>query len=297
MELLARGESWALASGVFWAVGVVLFARAGESIAPLPLNLFKDVVSLLFFVPLLAVTQQKLVPDWDLHTWLLVAASGVVGITVADTLFFMALNRLGAGLNAIVDCLYYPSMVTVAVLFLGEAVRRVDVVGGGLVVAGVLMASLGRAPAGRAARDVAAGVSLGALGMVLVAFGVALIDGVLAREPVLAVTAYRLLFGTLVLVPLNLASAARRRVLVRLARPSPLWRHALPAAVVGGALAMWAWLAGFAMTDVARAAVLNQLSTIWTFVLAALLLADPVTPRRLVALVLAFGGALLVLLG
>lgn len=297
MAALESGEVWALASGLFWAIGVVLFARAGERIPPLPLNLFKDVVSLLFFLPLLLLLEGGLVPAWDPRTWLLLALSGFIGITLADTLFFMSLNRLGAGLNAVVDCLYYPAMVSVAFVVLGEPVRAVDVVGGALVVAGILVGSVSRPAPGRDRRDIVAGILLGALGMLLVALGVAAVDGVLARESVLGVTAYRLLFGTLALIPLNLALPRHRRVLADLARPSPLWRHALPASVVGGALAMWAWLEGFARADIAPAAVLNQLSTIWIFLLAVAVLGEPATRRRVAALALAFGGALLVMLG
>jgi drug/metabolite transporter (DMT)-like permease len=133
--------------------------------------------------------------------------------------------------------------------------------------------------------------------MGLVAIGVALVDDVLAREPLLPATAYRLLFGMLALVPLNLASARHRQTMASLVRPSGRWRYALPASIVGGALAMWAWLAGFAMADIARAAVLNQLSTIWIFVLAVPFLGEELTVRRVVALAVSFGGALLVLTG
>ena len=60
---------------------------------------------------------------------------------------------------------------------------------------------------------------------------------------------------------------------------------------------MWAWLNGFALTSVARAAILNQLSTIWIFVLAALFLGEPLTVRRTLAVGLAMVGVLLVIVG
>ena len=40
--------------------------------------------------------------------YLLVLVSGALGIGIADTLFFKCLNTLGAGLTAIIDCLYSP---------------------------------------------------------------------------------------------------------------------------------------------------------------------------------------------
>ena len=48
-------------------------------------------------------------------------ASGAVGIGVADTLFFRALNLLGASRSAVVECGYTPAVVFFSILFLGEA--------------------------------------------------------------------------------------------------------------------------------------------------------------------------------
>jgi drug/metabolite transporter (DMT)-like permease len=58
-------------------------------------------------------------------------------------------------------------------------------------------------------------------------------------------------------------------------------------------MAMLAWLAGFKYTLVSVAAILNQLSTIFTFILAAVFLKEPVTLPRLIAIVMAVCGALL----
>ena len=68
----------------------------------------------------------------------MLALSGVVGIAVADTLYFMSLNRLGAGLEAVVSCLYFPLIAVAARLFLHEALPPTTVAGGSLVVAGIL---------------------------------------------------------------------------------------------------------------------------------------------------------------
>ncbi len=43
-----------------------------------------------------------------MNSWVLLSLSGFLGITLADLFFFIALNRLGAGMAAIVECLYLP---------------------------------------------------------------------------------------------------------------------------------------------------------------------------------------------
>ena len=64
----------------------------------------------------------------------------MIGISVADTLFFMALNRLGAGLNAVVTCLYFPIITVFAHAFLGEGLPLSAIVGGGILVFFLLLA-------------------------------------------------------------------------------------------------------------------------------------------------------------
>jgi drug/metabolite transporter (DMT)-like permease len=54
------------------------------------------------------------------------------------------------------------------------------------------------------------------------------------------------------------------------------------------------WLAGMRLTKASVASALNQLSTIFIFVMAALFLKEKATPRKVAAVVLAFLGALLV---
>jgi drug/metabolite transporter (DMT)-like permease len=76
-------------------------------------------------------------------------------------------------------------------------------------------------------------------------------------------------------------------------RPSAAWKTALPGSIVGNYLAMLAWFAGVKYTLVSVSAILNQLTTIFTFVLAAIFLKEAVTPPKLVAIALAASGALL----
>ncbi len=288
------GEVWALCAGFLWAVAVILFKKAGEGVPPLPLNLFKNVVVLAALVPL-CLLEGAAPPPWSPGEWGRLALSGLIGITLSDTLFLIALNRLGAGLNAVVDCFYSPWMVLLAFLFLGERIPLPAWIGMGLVVAAVAIAVDARPIPGRTRRDVVEGTFLGLLGMAAIAASVVMVKPFLARGEVLRVAGFRLLAGTIFLLPLLLHGRGRAAVR-RVFTPSPVWRTAVPAALLGTGLAMIAWLAGLTIEKVSINAILNQLSTIFIFVLAALLLREPVTRKRVVAVVLAFAGAVLVML-
>jgi drug/metabolite transporter (DMT)-like permease len=135
---------------------------------------------------------------------------------------------------------------------------------------------------------------LGVAGIVVMGVSVMMIKERLNDLPVLWSTWVRLAAGTLGILPLIAISRDRRRLLEAL-RPSRSWRWAVPASFAGTYLAMVFWLGGMKFTDVSRAALLNQLSTIFIFVLATLILREPLNARRVVAIALALAGALLVL--
>jgi drug/metabolite transporter (DMT)-like permease len=296
MEILQSGEFWAVTAGVLWAVAVILFKLAGEEIDPLPLNLFKGVVALAVFLPLLALsTASGGWPSWDAGTWTRLVASGIVGIAAADTFFFMALNRLGAGLNAMVSCLYFPVMAVMAAIYLGDSISALTVAGAGLVILGIIIGSLGSDAGPRTRHDLVVGLLIGLAAVLTLSGSVIVINGIVKAESVLWTTSVRLVAGLVVITPIVLLGSHRDAAL-GLLRPSKLWRHALPGAILGGALAMLAWIAGFSRTSVAIAAILNQLSTIYVFVLAWLILKEPMTMRRAIAVAAAFAGAAIVIL-
>ncbi len=64
--------------------------------------------------------------------------------------------------------------------------------------------------------------------------------------------------------------------------------------MLGSYLALIFWIAGMKYSQVGVAAILNQSSTIYILILAALVLGEPFTRRKLVASVLAVAGILLV---
>ncbi len=292
MPDIQPGDLFAIGSALSWAFAVVLLKKCGDTVSPLPLNLFKNTLALLIFVPALYLFNGIGPPPGE--SWIWIAASGVIGITVADTLFLSALNRLGAGLSAVVDCLYAPSMILAAMFIVGERLRPELAVGGGLVFMAIVLGSRTKPIAGRTRKDLVMGILFGALGMVLMAVGIVSIKKYLVREHILWITTARLYCGTLALVPV-IAWRREWSETGRIFKPSRLWRAALPASFIGTVVAMGAWIAGLTLSQVSRAAILNQLSTIFIFILAAVVLGEKITLRRAGAVMLAFAGAMLIL--
>jgi drug/metabolite transporter (DMT)-like permease len=99
------GEILAIITAMTWSSAVICFKKSGEQVHPIALNLFKMILGgiLIFFTML--IVHQVNYKDAHLKDYLILVASGVIGIGISDTLFFKSLNILGAGLSAIVDCL------------------------------------------------------------------------------------------------------------------------------------------------------------------------------------------------
>lgn len=288
------GISCSTAAALFWALAVILFKESGERMSPTALNLFKCLVSLFFFVPTLALAGLPLFPAGHGSRWFLFGLSGFLGITVADTLFFMALSRLGAGLTAVVDCLYLPFVITLSFFFLGERLSPAGLLGAALVVAAIWVGTAaGGSEKPRERKDLLWGIAFGVSAVFLIAASIVMVKGPLAETPVLWATFARLLPGTAGLAVLSLLHPRRKRIFAELT-PSRTWAAALPASILGNYLAVLSWMAGMKHTLVCVAAILNQLSTVFIFLLATVVLKEPFTSRRLSATILAVAGAMLV---
>ena len=286
------GNIFATATALFWASAVIMFKKSGETLSPTSLNLFKGVVTLFLLLPTLWLAGVPLFPEYRLNDWVMMGLSGFLGITLADNLFFMALQRIGAGLWAVVECLYLPVVIFLSAIFLDEAIGFKGWVGALLVSTAIITGSISKAPIARPKRQLGVGIMCGIAATCLMAGSIVLIKPLLAHTGVLWASFARLLAGVSGLLVLSIISPDRRRIF-RVLKPSPIWKFALPASIVGNYLAMLAWLAGYKYTLVSVAAILNQLSTILTFILAAIFLKEPVTSKRLFAIVLAVIGALL----
>ncbi|BBO77969.1 hypothetical protein DSCW_53860 [Desulfosarcina widdelii] len=282
----------AVSAALFWASAVIMFKKSGEVLSPTALNLFKGVVTLLLLIPTLWFSGTPLFPDRPFGEWLLFGLSGFMGITMADNFFFMALKRLGAGLWAVVDCLYLPFIILLSAVFLNEEIGLKGMAGAAMVIVAIGAGSYSDGSAKCSQRDFLLGLFWGTLAVSLLAGSIIMVKPLLETTSVLWASYVRLLAGVAGLLVLAVIQPERKRTLSVLL-PSQAWKIALPASIVGNYLAMIAWLAGFKYTLVSVAAILNQLSTIFTFILAAVFLKEPVTLPRLIAILLAVIGALL----
>ena len=286
------GITCSIAAALFWSVAIILFKKSGDHFSPMALNLFKCTVTLVLLILTLLLCGIDFFPDKPAYDWVMFCVSGLLGIALADTLFFIALSRLGAGMTAIVDCLYLPIVIFISFIFLDEILGIKGLFGATLVFIAIFVGSASKKGITVTGIDFFVGIILGILAIALIAGSIVMLKRLLEDTNVLWASFARVLAGTIGLYLVVLLSPGRKKLLAEL-YPSKTWFSALPASVAGNYIAMIAWLAGMKYTMVSVAAVLNQLSTVFIFILAAIFLKEPVTLPRVSATILAVSGAIL----
>jgi drug/metabolite transporter (DMT)-like permease len=290
------GEVFALITAIVWAFAVILFKKSGEAVHPIGLNVFKNLLAGVLLIPTAWFFGESIFRPAPAEEYGLLLLSGALGIGIADTLFFKSLNALGAGLTAIVDCLYSPFIISMSLMWLGESLSVLQLIGATLIVSAVLSIMLEKHATVTDKKRVYWGVFWGALGMLFNAVGIVMIKPLLTRSPLFWATEWRILGGLLILILALLLHPKRRAILASI-KSRQRWGYTLSGSLVGTYLAMVLWLAGMKFTQASTAAALNQTSNIFVFIFAALILKEKITPIRLAAIALGVGGALLVTFG
>lgn len=287
------GEIFSLTTAITWAIAVILFKKSGESVHPITLNLFKDLMAVILLVPTMFIFGETFLYPATTNEYILLFISGAIGIGLADTLFFMCLNLLGASLLAVVDCMYSPFVIILSFIFLGEHLNVFQIMGVVLIISAVLTVSRPKARAGISGKNLMLGISFGVLAMAANAGGIVLVKPILEKSPLLWVTEMRLIAGSIVLA-LVLLLHPRRKIIFNSLHSLGSWSYTLLGSFFGAYLSMVFWLGGMKFTQASISASLNQTSNIWIFIFAALFLKESINKYKFLAIIMAVLGVLII---
>ena len=171
---MSFGDICAVASALFWSVAVILMRVSGLKVPPLPLTFFKIWVAVLLLMGTLLWERSPWVLDLTSQDYLRLVVSAVLGITLADTMIASALNRLGASLQALADCVYSPVIALVGLVMFGEHLSAWEMVGGALVVSGVFVGAT-RTVEIKKPNDLWIGILLAAGAHIIMAVGILMV--------------------------------------------------------------------------------------------------------------------------
>lgn len=130
------GEVTALSGACLWAVASVVYGRLGARIPPLQLNLIKGIIAIAFFVLTILVTGEQFRAIATLPMCLLLL-SGIIGISLGDTAFFITINCLGARRALLMQTLSSPMSAIFGLIFLQEKLNVLSWCGILLTILGV----------------------------------------------------------------------------------------------------------------------------------------------------------------
>ncbi|MEO7478709.1 MAG: DMT family transporter [Lysobacteraceae bacterium] len=292
---IGLGEIFSIGSAACWASGVVMYRRLGESLPPLTLNFFKNVLVMGLLLPLIAWLYAAHPPQMGGMQIGIALLSGLLGLAIADTLYFSALNAVGAGRMGTIGNFYSPFVLTLSFAFLGERLNLMQGLGFLLVSSGVLLVA--RPAAGWRGVDSAAqrrGAALGVSSVALMAIGIVMVKPILERQPLLWITGLRMLGGLAGMLAIAAMRGQLRQLLpTREALPGRArlhWPTLVLAAIVGQGVSMLLWLGGYKYTKASVASVLNETSSVFILLFAAWWLREPLTRRSGVGVTLTLSG-------
>ncbi len=279
------GVSAALGSAVSWSVGALLFKRLGEQLSSYAMTAIKGLMS----VALLGAAALLVKDDGNLDgaACAYLAASGVLGITLADTLFFAALQSLGARPVVLLSTLGQVFTVMLAVVLLGERIGLQQWGGIALILAGV---TVGMYPGPSAPHATSLrGVLLGVGSMVCMAASVILTKKGVASISTLHATLIRMIAGTAGIFLVGAATGRLRRWVAPIQGATLMRQFFLAVCVItfGG---FWLTTVAFKFTSVAVASSLIATEPLFILPLSAVFLSERITLLSVAGAVLATMG-------
>ncbi|RKZ32693.1 hypothetical protein DRQ33_05445 [bacterium] len=290
------GEILSLSSAIIWALAVILFKKSGEKVHPIALNLFKSALAFILYIPTMLIFGEPIFRQVSGNEYILFVASGIIGVGIADTLFFLALNKLGASMNAVIGCVYSPLIILFSTIFIGERMSLVQIIGAIIVVSAVLLVGGSKSRLNIGKQDFWIGLTLGILSMVCMAIGIVMIKPALEHTPILWAIQTRLAGGIFFLLVFISIYPHRARVIKSLLSGNN-WKYTLSGSFLGNYVALITWIGGMKYTLASVSSALNQTTNLFVFVFAGIFLAEKLDTRKSISIAIGLIGAFLVTFG
>ena len=285
------GDLYAVITAVCWSSAVILFDISTKSFTAIQLNVLKNFIGAFGFI-LTIVLFSIPSPNFSKQDIFTLALSGFLGILIADGLFLESLRRLGSGLSAVVSTIYTPTVFIIAFILFNETINLQSYIGGVIVLGGITI-SVFQPPKTIKKRDVYIGILFGIAANILTAYSILIIKPIMKNNSVVYVALYRFSIGFIFGIIMNLVESGAKTVIQKF-KQGLTNHYVILGALMGTYLSVIFWLSGYKYTLAGRAAIYNQLSTVFIIILARIFLKEPLTSKKVVGVSLAIFGAIIV---
>ena len=292
------GEILSLGSAVIWGFSVSLFKIIGNTTSPYILNPVKNTIgTILFLFTCFFLGNNHFIYPLSMYEYLIIALSGVIGITIADVLFLQSLNILGTSRSSIINTIYSPMVILLAYFILGEQLRTIHFLGGGLILGSIIYLSAN--PEKKTVENITQGLILGIIAYTLMALGIVIIKPILTRcadslYTQLWIILYRLIPGTLLSYVTMSVMLTNTEIKTQLS-DKKIWPVIFLGSFLGTYVGFAMWIVGMAKTSASIASILNQTSTIFIAFFGWLILKERVSTKMMVCFLIALLGAFIII--
>jgi len=293
------GEILSLGSAIIWGFSVSLFKIIGNTVSPYILNPVKNTIgTILFLLTCFLLGSNQFIYQLSIYDYLLIGLSGVIGITIADVLFLRSLNILGTSRSSIINTIYSPMVILLAYFILGEQLRAIHFLGGGLILGSIIYLSAN--PEKKTVEDLTQGLILGVIAYTLMALGIVIIKPILTRcadsvYTQLWIILYRLIPGTLLSYVTMSVMLSKNEIKTQLSNKK-IWPVILLGSFLGTYVGFAMWIVGMAKTSASIASILNQTSTIFIAFFGWLILKERFSRKMMICFMVALLGAFIIII-
>ena len=285
------GDIYAIITAVCWSSAVILFDISSKSFRAIEINVIKNFIGIIGFICTIIIFSipKPILSNSEYFTLVL---SGILGIFIADVLFLDSLRRIGSGMSAVISTIYTPMIFFLAFVLFNETINIQTYIGGVLVIAGVIV-SVYDTPNRSNKNDLYIGLSFGVIAHIFTAYSVLIVKPIMLNNSIVFVALYRFGAGLLATIFILLIKNGYKSIISTL-RGGVKDKYILWGSFMGTYLSVIFWLAGYKYTLAGRAAIYNQLSTIFIIILARIFLKESFNFKKIIGLIFAIIGAILV---
>jgi drug/metabolite transporter (DMT)-like permease len=287
------GYLFALTSAFLWALVAIFYKNIGRKVSSAGMNIGKSLVATLCLAIVLFIRGFEPI---DTKTLFLLIMSGILGISLGDTFFFMALYRLRPSMAVVMTTLIPVLTVLFSVLFLNEHFSIKCWAGITLTIIGIAIVLSKNNPDFLGKKNSLSGIIYGLLTSFCCAASIIFSKCALVSISALEASFIRHIAGLLLLMMWGIASSNLKSWLKPLQTDMSLIGKLFFASFLGTFLGTLFCLLGLKYAPATIATVLNSTSPLFILPLSYIILKERIANNAIIGSMLAVAGVCLVLM-
>lgn len=280
----------ALASAASWALGTVIFEKVGRVVPYAGITFLKGTFSILLMAVLVVLIGSP--TTIGLNDFVILSLSGIIGISIGDTLFFRSLQDLGAKVQVLYFMLGQIVTMFLSFLLLGDVLSLWEYIGAFVLLCGIVVVTWGKQ---EDRPNKKRGIIGGFISILCFSASSIMVKACIADIDVVTATFYRMVFGTVSVFFVGLTSGKIISWVVPLKNLKVLGLFLFNVVVItlGGFLLS---MLAIKEISVSLASVLSTTEPIFVLVSAYIVNKELATGRELIGTLVAISGLLLLIL-